>query len=55
MYFATVLLSTLYPSIASSPAIRRRLQVGFSWDMRTMSATISSDSGGRPIGLDLFA
>ncbi len=42
-------------SFSPAQAIRRRLQLGFSWDMRTMSATISSASGRRPIGLDLFA
>jgi hypothetical protein len=55
MYFATVSLSTRCPSFDNSLAIRRRLQVGFSRAIRTMSATISPASGGRPIGFDLLA
>jgi hypothetical protein len=50
MYFVTVSLSTRCPSFANSPAMRRRPRA-----IRTMSATISAASGGRPIGFDFFA
>ena len=45
MYLATVFLSTVMPSFASSQAMRRRLHGGFSRAMRRISATSSGDSG----------
>src|ERR1035438_6451811 len=55
MYRATASLPTSWPSLASSFAIRRRLQSGFSRAICTMSATTSGASGGRPTRLDFQA
>jgi len=55
MYLATVSLLTSWPSLASSFAVRRRLHNGFSRAIRTMSATASGASGGRPTRLDFQA
>lgn len=52
MYRATVVLSIRKPTFASSCAIRRRLQCGFSVAIRPISSTISALIGGRPIRLD---
>ena len=55
MYLATASLPMLWPSFASSFAMRRRLHSGFSPAIRTMSATISGARGGRPTRLDFQA
>jgi len=55
MYFATVSLSTEWPSFASSLAILRRLQSGFSRAIRSMRLTRSDARGGRPTGRDFHA
>ena len=55
MYFATASLPTSWPSFASSFAIRRRLQSGFSRAIRTMSATTSGARGRRPARLGFQA
>jgi hypothetical protein len=55
MYLATVSLLTSWPSLASSFAIRRRLQSGFSRAICTTSATTSGASGGRPTRFDFQA
>ena len=55
MYFATVSLSTAYPSFASSLAILRRLQSGFSSVICSMRLTSSRASGGRPTRRDFHA
>ena len=55
MYFATVSLLTSCPSFASSAAIRRRLQVGFSRAICSINATTVAISAGRPTRLDFHA
>ena len=52
MYFAPVSLLTACPSLASSLAIRLRLQSGFSQAICSMSRTSSAVSGGRPTRRD---
>jgi hypothetical protein len=52
MYLATLSLLASWPSLASSAAMRRRLHNGFSRAIRTISATTSGASGGRPTRLD---
>jgi len=54
-YTATVSLSTACPSFASSLAILRRLQNGFSRAICSMRLTSSGASGGRPTGRDFHA
>src|SRR5450432_2780648 len=55
MYLETVSLLTSWPSLASSAAMRRLLQVRFSRVMRSISSITSAESGGRPRGRDLYA
>lgn len=55
MYRPTVSLSTSWPSLANSLAMRRRVHSGFSFAMRPISSTISASSGGRPPRRDLWA
>jgi hypothetical protein len=50
-----VFLSTRIPSFASSIAIRRRLQQGFSIAIRMISSTTSGSIGRRPTCLDFHA
>jgi hypothetical protein len=53
IYFATASLLTSWPSLVS--AMRRRLHVGFSRVIRSISAMISAETGGRPGRRDLCA
>ena len=52
MYFMTVDLATVTPSLASSPTIRGDPQVGFALDIRRMRSRASFATRGRP-GLPL--